>query len=422
MPDHRTTGAHRMSAETAPRLPPALPGFDYLESLGSGGFADVYLFEQHLPRRPVAIKVLTASELDEKATERFRDEANLMARLSSHPSIVAVYQAGIAGTGEPYLVMEYCAQPGYGQRFRRETLSVEEVLSVGVQIAGAVETAHRAGILHRDIKPANILVTDYRRPALTDFGISATMGQAQHVDALSAPWAAPEVLGDEAVPRTSSDIYSLAATVYTLLAGRAPFEVPGGDNSFEALRARARSMPAPPTGRPDAPPSLEAALATALSTSPAARQTSALSLGRAFQQVQQQLGLAVTPIDVPSDPFAQRSFEDSRVRPATSALPATAPLPPTSTLPATVPLYPTAPTELVPAAAAEQTPTAFAALVTPPPTPGAAPLESTVRRETTAAPIYIAPLKKKSVWPGIVVDIVLVLAVAGAATFWFIGG
>lgn len=72
--------------------------------------------------------------------------------------------------------MEYCPRPNLQLRARKDPFSVAEALRVGVQVAGAVETAHRAGVLHRDIKPANILVTEYNRPALTDFGIASTTG------------------------------------------------------------------------------------------------------------------------------------------------------------------------------------------------------------------------------------------------------
>ncbi|SDY54238.1 serine/threonine-protein kinase [Herbiconiux ginsengi] len=411
----------------APATPPRLAGFDYLQTIGSGGFADVYLYEQHLPRRRVAVKVLATDVFDDRAVEHFRDEANLMAQLSTHPSIVTIHQAGIAETGQPYLVMEYCAQPNFGSRFRAAPIPVTEALAVGVQIAGAVETAHRAGILHRDIKPANILVTDYHRPALADFGIAGTLGAAHAIDALSVPWAAPEVLTDEATLRVSSDVYALGATIYSLLAGRAPFEIPGGDNSAEAMSARIRAGGLPPIGRADVPPAVEEAIAVALSASPSARSTSALAFGRALQRVQEQLGFSVTPIDVTDDAFTRGpSFDDSRSRPitATGSVPATDAV--AATVPAAVPPFPTG----APAAPIPPVPTGShpaAAAFTPSPatastTPITAPLESTVRRSTAPAPVYTAPVVKKPVWPGIVLDAVLVAAVAAAAAVYLIGG
>ena len=127
-----------------PSPPPQLEGFDYVEPLGTGGFADVFLYEQQQPRRRVAVKVLLADRLASGAAQEFADEANVMAMLSTHPAIVTIYQTGVAADGRPYLVMEYCPRPNLQQRARKEPFSVAEALRVGVQVAGAVETAHCA--------------------------------------------------------------------------------------------------------------------------------------------------------------------------------------------------------------------------------------------------------------------------------------
>jgi serine/threonine protein kinase len=318
-----------VSARRPPSAPPEIPGFSFVELLGSGGFADVFLYEQRMPRRRVAIKVLLAEALTEGARESFDAEANLMAQLSTHPSIVTIYQADIAGDGRPYLAMEYCPKPNLGARYRREKISVAEALRIGVQVAGAVETSHRAGILHRDIKPANILVTEYNRPALTDFGISvalvggagpgATAGTEQESVGMSIPWSPPEVFG--AVPQSgaAADIYALGATVYTILAGRSPFEVPGGSNSGLDLIARIQSAPLAPTGRPDVPASLEQVLATAMAKRADARYSSALEFARALQKIQLELAMSVTPADVlddalPSDDFEEEDDGNTRIR------------------------------------------------------------------------------------------------------------
>ena len=136
-----------MTARREASAPPRLPGYEYLRVLGLGGFADVFLYQQELPRREVAVKVLLAGSLDDEVRARFQSEANLMAQLSHHPSIVTIYQAAIAADGRPYLVMEYCPRPNLQVRARKETFLVAEALRVGIQVAGAVETAHRAGRL-----------------------------------------------------------------------------------------------------------------------------------------------------------------------------------------------------------------------------------------------------------------------------------
>jgi eukaryotic-like serine/threonine-protein kinase len=285
-------------AGRAAQSPPALPGFTHVELLGSGGFADVFLYEQHLPRRRVAVKVLLTERMASGSIEEFTAEANVMALLSTHPAIVTIHQAGLAADGRPYLVMEYCPKPNLQVRFRREPFSVAEALRVGVQVAAAVETAHRAGVLHRDIKPANILVTEYNRPALTDFGIASTTG-AGEAGGLSIPWSPPEAVA-AAVPSGDArwDVWSLGATVYSLLAGRSPFELPGHRNSAADLIERIPTMPLPPLARTDAPVSLQRALERAMAKAPADRYDSALAFARALQRVQIELAHSVTPIDI----------------------------------------------------------------------------------------------------------------------------
>ena len=119
-----------------PSTPPTLPGFSYVHVLGSGGFADVFLYEQSMPRRQVAVKVLLSEVVNDQVRQMFQAEANLMAQLSSHPSILTVYQASVSSDGRPYLVMEYCSAT-LTTRYRADPLPVPEVLSIGVKIGRA---------------------------------------------------------------------------------------------------------------------------------------------------------------------------------------------------------------------------------------------------------------------------------------------
>ncbi|MFD5224370.1 serine/threonine-protein kinase [Microbacterium sp. NPDC058342] len=282
----------------APSPPPELPGFTYVRSLGTGGFADVFLYEQQLPKREVAVKVLLADRLSAGAAEEFTNEANVMALLSTHPAIVTIYQAGVAEDGRPYLVMEYCPRPNLQVRTRKEPFSVAEALRVGVQVSGAVETAHRAGVLHRDIKPANILVTAYNRPALTDFGIASTTGAEGEAAGMSIPWSPPESFAENPTTGVRTDVYALGATVFTLLSGRSPFERKGERNSSADLIERIERMAVPSLDRPDVPGSLQNALARAMAKRPEDRYPSAVAFARALQKVQIELAHSVTPIDI----------------------------------------------------------------------------------------------------------------------------
>ena len=161
----------------APSVAPELPGYEFVSILGSGGFSDVFLYQQRLPRRRVAVKVLLTEQLNPSTQAQFVDEANLMAQLSTHPYIVTIYHADVAGDGRPYFVMEHCSGPSLAERYKREKFGVEDALRTGVRLAGAIATAHSAGILHRDIKPANVLTNDFGWPALTDFGISSSLDE-----------------------------------------------------------------------------------------------------------------------------------------------------------------------------------------------------------------------------------------------------
>ncbi len=311
-----------MSRRRAPSPPPRIEGYEYVRAIGSGGFSDVFLYQQHRSGRQVAVKVLLKEWTSEAQRTAFDAEADLMATLSTHPSIVTMYHAAVSPDGRPYLTMEYCSRPNLGVRYRKERFSVAEVLRTGVQIAGAVETVHRAGILHRDIKPANILITDYGQPALTDFGISATLDDAPAAEGMSIPWSPPETFAQPPTASTASDVWALAATLFSLLAGRTPFERSDAPNTNDHLISRIETVPLAPTSRSDVPPSLELALATAMAKSPANRYASALEFGRALQRIQSELAMEVTPLalrddaghEVPSAPADPGDDDGTRLR------------------------------------------------------------------------------------------------------------
>lgn len=302
-------------ARRLPSPPPNLPGFSFVRVLGSGGFADVFLYEQNMPRRQVAVKVMLSEVATSQVRQMFQAEANLMAQLSNHPSILTVYQASVSSDGRPYLVMELCSAV-IGQRYRTDPLPLADALSTGIRIASAVETAHRQGVLHRDIKPSNILMTAYGHPVLSDFGIAATLNEADLTEAvgLSIPWSAPEVLLDETSGTVASEVWSLAATIYSLVAGRSPFEVPGSENTSTELVSRITKGKPRPIERPDVPPRLAGILQQAMSRKPQARQRSVLELIRQLQSVEQDLGLAQTPIDVAMDDWALATVSDPEER------------------------------------------------------------------------------------------------------------
>jgi serine/threonine protein kinase len=287
--------------------PPVLPGFTYIRPLGSGGFADVFLYEQDMPRRVVAIKVLVSDAINPDVLRTFNGEADIMARLSAHPSIVTIYQASISADGRPFIAMEYCPDT-MSARFKKAPLSVGEVLDAGVRIAAALETAHRSSLLHRDIKPSNILITSLGSPVLADFGIAAALtadGEEAEVFAMSVPWSAAEVLAEKTTGTVASEIWSLGATLYTLLAGRSPFEVADrAKNNRDQLSARVAKAAYTPIGRHDVPDQLEDILARSMSRDPAKRPASMYAFAEELRATQYGLGLPPTALEVAAAEWA----------------------------------------------------------------------------------------------------------------------
>jgi eukaryotic-like serine/threonine-protein kinase len=304
-----------MAADT--NATPVIAGFEYIQVLGSGGFSDVLLYQQKLPRRKVAVKVLHVETLDRQTRRQFVAEANLMAQLSSHPAIATIYAADISEAGAPYLVMEYCSGGSLGASYRVTPMSPAEVLTIGVRLSSALEAAHRLGIIHRDVKPANILITDYGTPVLTDFGISvgddgiaeATMFQGDDLTktsttngtthGMSVPWAPPEAFLDEPISDERSDIFSAGATLYSLLEGHTPFELQNASNAAVQLSRRIEKGEMTPALREAEAPGLLGVLKRAMATAPSDRFQSALELAQALQAVQRELGLPETPIELP---------------------------------------------------------------------------------------------------------------------------
>ena len=307
-------------ATRLPSAPPILPGLGYIRPLGSGGFADVFLYEQDMPRRDVAVKVLPSDVRDADLRRMFNAEADVLAHLSAHPSIVTVYQAGISADGRPYIVMEFC--PGsLAQRYRIERLPLDEVLTIGVKMASALESAHSAGLVHRDVKPSNILVTTFGAPVLADFGISSSLARAtaDEVLAMSIPWSAPEVVAESTSGTVASEVWSLGATVYSLLAGHSPFERrERGQNTKEQLRRRIARASYTDIPRTDVPASLQAVLARSMSRNPDQRYASAREVAEALRDVQLELGLSPTPLEIAAQQYAPAAgpvdFGDSGLR------------------------------------------------------------------------------------------------------------
>ncbi|GAA4470869.1 hypothetical protein GCM10023094_00510 [Rhodococcus olei] len=268
-------------------------GFDGAEEIGRGGFGVVYRCNQSALERTVAVKVLTA-EWDEENRERFLREQRAMGRLTGHPNISGVLQVGTTEGGRPYLVMPYHPQGSLDARIRvHGPLTQEEVLRLGVKTAGALETAHRVGIVHRDVKPANILLTDFGEPALTDFGIAHITGGFETATGTvtgSPAFTAPEVLGGDP-PSTAADVYGLGATLFAALTGHAAFERRSGEQVV-AQFLRITTQPVPDLRETGVDDEMAAVIERAMARAPQDRPAAA-AFGEQLQELQGRSGFPV---------------------------------------------------------------------------------------------------------------------------------
>jgi serine/threonine protein kinase len=260
----------------------SVPGYQIVDALGRGGFGVVYRARQLTIDREVAIKVDTRVILDDRDQRRFLREVRAAGRLSGHPHVVEIYDAGVLPDSRPYIVMELC--PG-GSLAQRGPMAPREVTEIGQRIADALAAAHDLGVLHRDIKPANILVKRYGTVALSDFGLAALMEAGRDtsvtLEALTPAYAAPEQF--HLVPPTPrSDVYALTATLYALAAGRPPRYPHNGELSVPEI---IRLHDTPIEDIPGLPPEFMAVLRRGLAKDPAHRYPEAAALRADLSQL-----------------------------------------------------------------------------------------------------------------------------------------
>ena len=257
--------------------------------LGSGGMADVYLAEDQLLGRSLAVKVLHHHFAeDQEFVERFRREASSAAGLS-HPNIVGIFDRG-EWDGTYYIAMEYV--PGRSlKELVREQGPLEPVVAIDIvtQILQAARFAHARGVIHRDLKPHNVILDEEGRARVTDFGIAqagasdmtmtgSIMGTAQYLS--------PEQAQGHAVSAVS-DLYAVGVILYELLTGAVPFD---GDTAVAIAFKQVSAQPlAPSTANPAVPAVLDEIVLCALAKDPAARYGSAEEFIAALQSARERL-------------------------------------------------------------------------------------------------------------------------------------
>jgi serine/threonine-protein kinase/serine/threonine-protein kinase PknK len=277
-------------------------GYHDAEPIGRGGFGVVYRCNEPSLDRVVAIKVLSADQ-DDVELEHFNREQRAMGRVSGHPNIVPVLHSGQTFTGRPYIVMPYHKRDTLGSWLKHHgPLPVADALTVGVRLAGALETAHRAGVLHRDVKPPNVLLTTYGEPQLADFGIARIAGSRDTANIIvgSPPYIAPELFQGRPVS-VAADVYSLAATVFALLSGDPPFPFRQGENPV-AFARRVLAGPVPDLRATGVPEPICSALELALNIDPAPRPSSAAAFGETLRAAGAHVGLTIAevPLELPA--------------------------------------------------------------------------------------------------------------------------
>src|SRR5262245_320747 len=262
--------------------------YEAVAPLGAGGMGEVYRARDTRLDRTVAIKVLPADVASDAARhERFRREARAISRLS-HPNICTLYDVG-EQDGVDFLVMEHLAGETLAHRLLRGALPLEEVLRLGVELAGGLDAAHREGVIHRDLKPANIMLTPGGAKIL-DFGLAKWTHAARDGDALATlhtdltqsgiivgtvQYMAPEQAEGKAVD-ARSDLFALGAMLYEMTTGRRAFE---GASASSILAAVLTSLPPPMAElQPLTPAAFERTVKKCLAKDPAKRWQTAADL------------------------------------------------------------------------------------------------------------------------------------------------
>jgi beta-lactam-binding protein with PASTA domain/predicted Ser/Thr protein kinase len=293
-----------------------------LSRLGSGGMAEVYLAEDQLLGRQVAVKVLHHHFAeDQEFVERFRREASSAAGLS-HPNIVAIFDRG-EWNGTYYIAMEYVAGRSLKTIVREQgPLDPALAIDIVVQILRAARFAHKRGVVHRDLKPHNVILDEEGRARVTDFGIAragasdmtltgSIMGTAQYLS--------PEQAQGHPVS-ASADLYSVGVILYELLTGAVPFE---GETAVVIAFKQVSAEPRPPsTLNPALPAALDAIVLRALAKDPAWRYPDADEFIAALQRERRALSAPSGAVTPPAHPPQQ----DGPAATGPLLLPAVAPL------------------------------------------------------------------------------------------------
>ena len=251
--------------------------YELLGHVARGGMAEVYLAQDLMLNRKVALKVLFRElSTDASFVERFRREAQAAANLS-HPNIVSIYDWG-EEDGTYFIVMEYIEGRTLGQIIRAEgPLLPDRAADIGADVAAALAFAHHSGVVHRDVKPGNVLISPSGQVKVTDFGIARAANADNDLTQTGAVMGTATYFSPEQAQGMRvdgrSDVYSLGVMLYEMLVGRPPFQ---GDNPMAIAYKHVREQPVPPREiNSDVPAPFEAIILQAMAKNPNDRYASA---------------------------------------------------------------------------------------------------------------------------------------------------
>ncbi len=261
--------------------------YQIIDILGRGGMAEVFLADDTILKRKVAIKVIKAQYAkDEIFREQFLQEARSAGSLS-HQNIVTVHDVGFINN-RVYMIMEYVAGTDLRTfQYQKEGFSIKEAVNFIIQACRGVGYAHRAGIIHCDVKPQNLIVTEDGTLKVTDFGIARFLRNVNPIDEDKMVWGSPQYFSPEhakgKITSYAADVYSLGVVLYQAVTGRLPFS---GKTSKELMDKHINDNPPPPRSiNPKIPLELESIILKSLSKEPSSRYRNADQMGTLLENL-----------------------------------------------------------------------------------------------------------------------------------------